>query len=86
MSDRWAPLRDGLFLYAQSAMLGGLLILVLISLGSKVASDVPNVLAFGGITLLASALAFLPPWHRLPRGSLIAVAVVDVLILAMLET
>ena len=67
-------------------MLGGLLILVLISLGSKVASDVPNVLAFGGITLLASALAFLPPWHRLPRGSLIAVAVVDVLILAMLET
>ncbi|HEY5230987.1 MAG TPA: HAMP domain-containing sensor histidine kinase [Galbitalea sp.] len=67
-------------------MLGGIFILVLISLGSKVASDVPNVLGFGAIILLASALALFPPWHRLPRGSLISVAVVDVLILAMLET
>jgi signal transduction histidine kinase len=67
-------------------MLGGILILVLISLGSRVASDDPNALALGGVTLLVTAVAFLPPWHRLPRASLISVAVVDVLILARLET
>ena len=67
-------------------MLGGILILVLISLGSKVASDDPNILAFAGITLVVSVVAFFPPWHRLPRGSLIVVAVADVLILAALET
>ena len=66
-------------------MLGGILILAAISLGSKVTTDDPDVLFIGGITLLASGLAFLPPWHRLPRLWLSLVAVMDVLILAMLE-
>jgi signal transduction histidine kinase len=66
-------------------MLGGVLILAAIAVGSKVTSDDPDVLFIGGIILLESGLAFLAPWHRLPRLWLSLVAVVDVLLLAMLE-
>ena len=67
-------------------MLGSIVIVLLISTGSNVATDIPRILAVGALTLLASVVALFPPWHRLPRVSLISVAVGDVLILALLET
>jgi signal transduction histidine kinase len=66
-------------------MLGGIVIVLLISIGSNVASDIPRVLALGAATALASVVALLPPWHRLPRVWLISVAVGDILIVAVLE-
>jgi signal transduction histidine kinase len=75
-----------LFSYTQLAMLGGIVIVLLTSIGSTAASDTPNILEIGAITLLVSLLVLLLPWHRIARVWLIAVALFDVVIVAVLRT
>jgi signal transduction histidine kinase len=84
-SDRWAFLRGGLFIYAQLAMLGGIIIVALISVGSPATGEGASVLFVAALTALTTVAALFPPWHRLPRVWLIAVPVIDVLIIAHLE-
>jgi signal transduction histidine kinase len=86
VSDRRAPLRDGLFSYTQLAMLGGIVIVLLTSIGSTAASDTANILELGALTLVVSVLAALLPWHRIARIWLLAVALFDVFVVASLRT
>jgi len=85
ISDRWTFLRGGLFVYAQAALLGGILIVGAIALPEPGRGQFANVLGVLGLGGLVSLAALLPPWRRLPQVFLIAVPVIDVLVIAHLE-
>jgi len=71
--------------YAQAAMLGGILIVGSIAVAGTNREQVADVVGVAALTALVSLAALLPPWQRLPSVFLIAVPVVDVLLIAHLE-
>ena len=67
-------------------MLGGILLVVLISTGPGLVVTGPPIITGAIGTVLVSAIAVLLPWQRLRLRWLMSVAIIDVLIIALLRS
>jgi signal transduction histidine kinase len=85
-SDRFGPLRDGLFFYGQIPLLAGIILVAGISSGSRSDTTFPDILWLGFSALVISVIAVIPPWHRIAYEWMIVVATIDILIVAELRT